>query len=138
MAFYVTVDTDLAENFDKKLGQFTICLATPLYFSFQDWKVAVLEYGFRKGFAEKQELIHITTDLVESQLICNREERILVSLPDPGKIPLYRSYPVPRYKRIVQPQCAKLTFSFIKSDGTPVSITNGSAFFYMTLLFDVI
>ncbi len=137
MAFYVTVDTDLAENFDKKLGQFTICLATPLYF-FQDWKAAVLEYGFRKGFAEEQELIHITTDLVESQLICNREERILASLPNPGKIPLFRSYPVPHYKRIVLPQCAKLTFSFINSDGAPVSFTNESTFFYMTLLFEVI
>ncbi len=57
MGFYLSVDTDLADTFDKNLGQFTVSLATPIYFN-GNWKVAVLEYGFMEGFIkDKEELL---------------------------------------------------------------------------------
>ncbi len=58
MAFYLTIDTNLAENFDKNTGQFTVSLATPIYFN-GNWKVAVLEYGFLEGFTMDKGLIHM-------------------------------------------------------------------------------
>ncbi len=57
---------------------------------FRAWKVAVLEYGFGKDFIGKnKDLIHITTELVESSLFCSREEWLLISIPNPGKTLLY-------------------------------------------------
>ncbi len=135
MAFYVTVDSDLA---DKIQGQIVTNLATPLYFGTNDWKVAVLEYGFNGTFAEKHKLLHISCELVEMQLICFREERLLVSILQPeqiGQIPYFRTILLPQFKRVVQPHCAKLSFSFVTSEGDTV-ILPGSTHFFMTLVFD--
>ncbi len=97
LAFYIAIDTDLADSFDTEHGQFTVSLATPLYFS-NDWKVAVIEYAFMQSFQRDKELIHITSDLVESQLICNQEERLLITVPHTSKTPLYRAAITPYFK----------------------------------------
>ncbi len=135
MGFYLSVDTDLADTFDKNLGQFTVSLATPIYFNDGNWKVAVLEYGFMEGFTKDKELFYITSEMVESQLICSQEQRVLITAPRIGRMPIFRSLVVPQFKRVAIPHCAKLTFSFITSDGNPVTLP-GRTRFFMTLFFD--
>ncbi len=84
MAFYLTVDTDLADSFDRNIGQFTVSLVTPIYFN-GNWKVAVLDYGFMNNFTTiDNELIHVTCEMIESQLICMQEQRVLISVPRLG------------------------------------------------------
>ncbi len=132
----------MVDKFDRKKGEFTISLATPLYFLQREWKVAILDCGFSKDFVgqkktDSSDLIHITTGLIETSLVCNREEWLLILLPHPGKTLLFQSFSIPQFKRVAAPQCSKLTFSFVASDGAAVSLP-ADTHFYMTLLFDTI
>ncbi len=138
MAFYVTVDSDFVDSFNKQTGQFTVTLATPLVFNTNDWKVAVLEYGFKGKFLPEKDLVHITCDLVEPQLICSREERIIFSMffpPFPGKKQIFRQIEVPQFKRVALPHCAKLTFGFFVQEASDFPVQEGTRLF-MALLFD--
>ncbi len=84
MDFYLTVDSENCDNFDRLLGILSITLPFTLELKGQ-WRVALCQYGLNNGtrvkIGHKLNCAYLTSNLVTPQLIGNQTSRILSLIP---------------------------------------------------------
>ncbi len=122
MAFFVTLDSDLCSHWNSLKGLFVTRLATPLYLTGDHWHVALLDYNIQADLLlhSEDKPIYIQTDIVEPQLVCTWEDRVL----HVGPLQKFCQPTHLRFKKVSVPQIDTVTIQLLNSSRDPFRLLN--------------
>ncbi len=117
MAFYLTLDTRFCSLWNQKAALFASRLSTPLHLSEGGWHVALLDYSVDSDLLLHLENspVYIQTDIVEPQLVCLGEDRILYA----GPFQKHYQAVSPRFRKVAVPQIDTVTIQLHNSKWEP-------------------
>ena len=75
--FYIQLDSHRAANFNRDLGIIKFHFPNTIYFPGSNWAVSLVEFSIPNVQNYQEEVVYITTDMVEVQLTSSTYTRLL-------------------------------------------------------------